>query len=113
MATNRLCNSIAYPLLYLSGHSEHCRKQLLIHVQLAFVLGNITLAVSLIQYAPLGIGHADRVLQALKDQVAGLRSIAFGTQSCERQGVSCVVSKIESAFEADFGSLAIDEQQAA
>lgn len=77
-------------------------NELFIHIHVTLILGQISFAVCLIQDAPLFIGQVNRVLQALKHQVARFRPVAAETQCRQSQRVCGVVGEIETAFEAEF-----------
>lgn len=52
------------PLCYLAGHTHQRIYELLIDIHVAFVLGQIALAMRLVEHAPLFVGKVNGVLQA-------------------------------------------------
>jgi hypothetical protein len=76
---------------------------------MAFVFGEVSGAVGLVQHAPLSRGEVHGVLQALKYQVVAVRSVAMPAQGGQRQGVSGVIRQVELTFQAEFAVLRVPQ----
>lgn len=68
-----------------------------IFIPVTFVFGKIAAAVRKIEQPPLIGFVAQRMRQALKDNVAAVRAVATAAQCGERKTMCCVVREIETA----------------
>ena len=68
-------------------------------IEVAFLFGEVTFVVCLVQQQPLLRLVPQCVLQALKDQVAIVAAVAMGTQGRQRGRVRGIAGKVEAAFQ--------------
>jgi hypothetical protein len=81
--------------------------QTLVYIKHAFVFAEVARVVALVQHTPDFGPQAQGVRQYLKHNVAVARAVAHAPQSCEAQGMRCVVGQVEAAFQRQCGFLRI------
>lgn len=62
-------HQLIYPFRHLARYTHQCLDKLFIYVHITFVFSQMSLALRLIENAPLLVGQVNRVLQALKHQI--------------------------------------------
>ena len=80
------------------GNSDKGIEKLFIDIDVPFILGEVSLAVSLVQHSPMLGSEVEGVLGALEYEITVLGPVARASQRCQRQSMRGVVSKVEPGF---------------
>lgn len=91
----------------LHGHPNRLGHERFVDLEIAFVLGEVSLPMRLVENSPVSGPKVHRVLQALEHEIAAIGPEAVPSQRSQRQRVCRVVCEVELAFETEFAAVGV------